>query len=117
MLFGTSKALGHEDATVRVDGVGEVWSVATTSDGNEQTHTLQTDCYKVAITNLSSYDGAALSGDARIAITSAQTVDAGDYFPLASGAELIVYVGDKAAIYYKRETSTDVTLSIRELLI
>ena len=114
--LSTSKAFGTEKGQVQrvTAGIGETWTIVTTSTANEGTLTLQDDTYQVEVINLSLYDSSALSGNARVAITATETADAGTYIPLASAGSITIDVGAQTAIYYKRDAATDVTLAFRE---
>jgi len=112
--FGTAKTFFDKSPQVVVESATETWTVVTTAVGTELSHTLQTDAVQVEVINLDYYDGGALTGRARVAITAAETADAGNYIPLAAGKSVIIDVGANTIVYYKRESAANVSLLFRE---
>lgn len=116
----SSKVFGTEtQSIVRIaNGVGERWTVVTTSSASEGTHTFggggDDDCYQVEVINLASYNGSSLNGEARIALAENETANSGDYLFLPSGASAIVDVANLSSIRYKRDAATNVSLLFRE---
>lgn len=97
-----------------VESKDETWTIVSTADANEATHTLQNDSIQVEVINLDYYDGGALTGRARVAIAALQTADTKNYIPLPSAGSVTIDVGGIGSLYYRRETATNVTLLIRE---
>lgn len=112
--IANSKVFGQEKHPLRAtQTVDETWTVVSAST-TEVSHNLQTDTVKVVVKNLASYDGAALSGVARVALSSGQTATGQNYLTLAAGEEVEIDSLGITALYFLRDGTTDVKLCVRE---